>query len=97
LNIADQGIDVARSGPAVKRRRYSTATLMPQNDDETCAKMLDRVLDATQGIIIHQIAGRADDEEVPDVLIENDFGRRPRIGASNDNGKRMLFLMDGVV
>src|SRR6266550_8531389 len=65
---------------------------MPKNNDESCSKMVDCVLDAAQRIVIHQIAGRANDEEVPDVLIENDFGRGARISAADDDGKRMLVL-----
>jgi hypothetical protein len=45
----------------------------------------------------HEIAGRADDEEVPDVLIENDFGRGARISASDNRltrGKAFHFASD---
>src|SRR5512133_3088760 len=65
---------------------------MSKNNDESRSKMIHRVLDAPKRIVIHQIAGRADDEEVPNVLIENDFGRRPRISAAHNNGKWMLVL-----
>jgi hypothetical protein len=65
---------------------------MPKNDDESSAQIRHRVLDAAQRIVIHEIAGGADHEEVTDVLIEDDFGRSPRISTTDDNGKRMLFL-----
>ena len=65
---------------------------MPENNDESCSKMVHCVLDAPQRMIIHQVAGSADDEEVPDALIKNYFGRRPRISAPDDDGKGMLFL-----
>ena len=57
--------------------------------------MLDRVLDAAEGVIIHQIARGADDEELPDALIEDDLRRGPRICASHNDGKRMLRLRGG--
>src|SRR3977135_1185982 len=65
---------------------------MPENNDESCSKMLHRVLDAPQRMIIHQISGRANDEEVTNGLIKNNFGRRARISASDNDGKRMLVL-----
>src|SRR6266446_673905 len=65
---------------------------MPENNDEPCSKMVYRVLDASQRIVIHQITGCADDEEVSDVLIKNDFGRRPRISAPHDDREWMLVL-----
>src|SRR6266404_1567535 len=54
--------------------------------------MLDRVFDAAQNLVIDQVASVPDYEEIADVLIENDFGRRARIGATEDDGKRMLRL-----
>jgi hypothetical protein len=51
-----------------------------------------RVLDAAQRIIIYEIAGCADDEEVPDALIENNFRRCARIGATDDDRKGVLVL-----
>ena len=65
---------------------------MPENNDEPDAEMFDPVLDTAQRIVIHQIARRPNDEKIPDILIEDDFGRGPRIGASDNNGERMLRL-----
>ena len=54
--------------------------------------MVHRVLDASQGVVVNLSAGCADDKEVSDVLIKDDLGRRPRISATDNNGKRMLIL-----
>ena len=58
---------------------------MPKNNDESCSKMVHRVLDAAERIVIYQIAGRANDEEISDVLIKDDFRRGPRISAANND------------
>src|SRR5260370_5440037 len=65
---------------------------MSESNDEPCSKMVYGVLDAYQPIVIHQIAGCADDEKVADVLVKNDFWRRPRISAPHDDREWMLVL-----
>ena len=80
------------SGVATERRADGAAARMPENNNESCSKVAYRVLDASQRIVIHQVAGRPDNEEVTDALIENDFRPRPRICATHDNCKWMLVL-----
>jgi hypothetical protein len=57
--------------------------------------MFHRILNAAQGIIIDQISGGPNDKKVTDALIEDYFGRSPRIRASHNDGKRMLRLRSG--
>ena len=66
--------------------------LVPKNNDESCSKMIHRVLDTAQRIVIHQITSRTNHKEISDALIKNDFGCRPRISATDDDGKWMLVL-----
>ena len=65
---------------------------MPENNDESCAKIRHPVFDSAQRIVIHQIPGGPDNEEISDTLIENNFRRGARIGATDYNGKWMLVL-----
>ena len=77
LDVAYQGIDVARSGGTGEGRRYRAAALMAEDNDEPDAQMFDRVLDTPKRIVIYQISGSPNDEEVPDSLVEDNFGGRP--------------------
>src|SRR5438477_13040703 len=63
-----------RISQPVNSDRRRTA-LVPKNDNESCSKMVHCVLNTSQPILIHQIAGRADNEEVTNGLIKNDLGR----------------------
>jgi hypothetical protein len=36
------------------------------------------------------VAGDADNEQVPQTLIENDLRRHPRVGAAENDGERLL-------
>src|SRR3954449_13238357 len=54
--------------------------------------MFDRVFDAAEGVFIHEITGCANNEEIANVLIEDNFGSGARVGAGKYDGKRMLRL-----
>jgi hypothetical protein len=95
LNGAHQRFDVAGRGASRERRFHGTATLMAEDNYESGAEMLHRVLDAAQRIVIDQIAGDANDKQVSDALVEDDFGSGPRIRASYDDGERLLPLGGG--
>lgn len=65
---------------------------MTQNYDQACARVPHRVFDAAQRMVVDQIASRANDEKVTQVLVEDQLRRNARIGASDDDGERMLRL-----
>ena len=92
LDRVDQRVDVAGRLAAGQRGLHRAAALMPEHDDEPRAKVLHRVFNAAQRVIIHEVARRAHNKQVADVLVEDDFRRRARIRAANDDGKRMLSL-----
>ena len=71
-------------------RLDGTTASVAQHHDKSRAEMLDRVFNAAQLIVPHDFPSRADDEKVTNVLIENDLGRRARIGTADDDGEGML-------
>src|SRR3981189_3367961 len=75
-----------------ERRRHRATAFVSKNNDEAGAEILDRVFNTAESVVIDQIAGRADDKEVANVLIEDDLGCGPRISASDNDGKWMLCL-----
>ena len=69
-----------------------TATGVTQNDNQACAQVRHRVLDAAQGMVVDQIASGANDEKITKVLVEDQLGRSAGIGACDNDGERMLRL-----
>src|SRR5215475_12923574 len=68
------------------------ATLVPQHQNQADTKVLDRVFDASPAFVVDDVACHAQYEEITESLVEYNFGRHTRIGATDDNGKRMLAL-----
>src|SRR5437762_14360000 len=54
--------------------------------------MIDRILDAPQALIVDHISCHADHKQIAEPLIEYDLGRNARIGAAENDRKRMLNL-----
>src|SRR6059058_6368179 len=54
--------------------------------------MIDRVLDAAQPFIVDHVARHSNDKQVTEPLIEDNFWRHTRIGATDDRGERMLSI-----
>src|SRR5260370_29726973 len=65
---------------------------MTQNYDQACARVRHRVFDAAQRVVVDQIASRANDEKVTQVLVEDQLGRSAGISASDNDGERVLCL-----
>src|SRR5207244_1842977 len=90
----DQRLDMPRcfgfSGDCVSGRLDGPATLMSEHHDQAHGQMIDRVLDASQAVIVDYVASYSYHEQIAEPLIENDFGRNTRIGATDNNGERML-------
>src|SRR5438876_10728365 len=77
---------------ALQRSLDCTAALMTQDHDQARAQVRDCVFDAAQRMVVDQIASRANDEKVTQVLVEDQLRRNARIGASDDDGERVLRL-----
>jgi len=91
-DVAHEIADMARSAIAFHRGSHGAAAFVAEDDDEPGAEMGDRVFDAAERVIIHEIPRGADDEKVADILIEDQLRRRARVGATDDDGKGMLRL-----
>jgi hypothetical protein len=63
---------------------------MAKDDDQPRPKVFDRVFDTAEPVLINQIARGPNHKQIANVLIEDNFRRRPRIGTPNDDRKRML-------
>src|SRR5260370_40198197 len=77
---------------ALQRSFDCTATQMTQNDDQACAQVRLSVLDGAQRMVVDQIASRANNEKVTQVLVEDQLGRSAGIGTSENDGERVLRL-----
>jgi hypothetical protein len=73
-----------------ERRSDSSATLVPQHDEEGRPEVGARILDAPQHLGRHDVAGHADDEEVAEPLIEQELRWNARIAAPEDRRERLL-------
>lgn len=73
----DRGVD----GPAIS---------VAQHFHEACAELCSGKLDATDQRRRHDIAGDANNKQVAQALIEDDLYRDSRIGAAENNSKRLL-------
>src|SRR5689334_2113247 len=69
-----------------------TAILMAEHDDQAGAQNIDSVLDASQALIVEDIARYSHDEQIAEPFIEDNFGWHTRIGTTEDDGKRVLAL-----
>src|SRR5438034_6521848 len=71
---------------------HSATTLMAEHQKQAGAQMIDRVLDAAQSFIVDHVSRHSHNKQVTEPLIEDNFGRHTRIGATDDGGERMLSL-----
>jgi hypothetical protein len=72
----------------------AAATLVPHDDYKPCSEMLHGVLDASQGMGTGKVPRRAHYEQVPEVLVKQDFGGGARVGTTDDNRDGMLAVRD---
>ena len=77
---------------AVPRPPSPLRNARAQDDDQPRAEMVDGIFNAPQAMVVDQVAGRADHEQVADVLVEDQFRRGPRVGTTDDDRKGMLGL-----
>src|SRR6516162_7318241 len=67
-----------------------SATLTAEHDNQAGAQNIDPVLDASQGMVVDDVTGHSYHEQVPESLVEHDFGWHTRIRATEDDRKRVL-------
>ena len=61
-----------------------------QHHDKTCSEPLRGKLDAADLRRSHDVAGNADDEQVAEALIKDDFYGYPGVGTAEYDGERFL-------
>lgn len=55
--------------------------LMPQHEDELCLEMGHTVLYAPDLVVPYDVSSYSNDEEIPEPLVKQQFGRNPGIAA----------------
>ena len=84
------GLKALRTLKTLKGCEDGTATGVAEDDNKASVKPGSRELDAADLRGRDDVAGDADDEEVTEALVEDEFGWDPGIGASQDDGKWLL-------
>src|SRR5216684_8454975 len=77
---------------ALQRSLNCTATLMTQNYNQARAQVRHPVFDGAQRMVVDQVARRANDEKVTQVLVEDQFRPGAGIGACDNDGEGLLRL-----
>ncbi len=67
---------------------------MAEHDDQADPQRVDAELHRPEDAGVDHMAGRADDEQVTEALVEDDLRRDPRITAAEENGERLLPVAD---
>lgn len=67
-----------------------TAAGVSKDDNKTGVESGSRELDAADLRGGDDVAGDTDDEEIPEALVEDEFGGDPRIGTTQDDSERLL-------
>src|SRR5881409_3519796 len=82
---------VFRRTPKFLQGGQNSPTLgVAQHHDESCAEPFRGELDAADLRRGHDVSCNTDDKQVTETLIEDDLSRHPRIGTSENDGKRLL-------
>lgn len=82
--------DVAKFGRSANGGGDGATILMAHNENQWYAKVLDRVFDAADIHRINDLSGSSNHEDVAETDVEYQFGRDARIGATEDESKRLL-------
>src|SRR5438270_4185449 len=69
-----------------------TATLMTEHHNQARTQGRNAVFDGAQRMVVNQVARRANDKKLTQVLVEDQLGRSARIGAGHNDGERVLRL-----
>ena len=75
---------------AGQRRLNCAATLMTQNHNQARAQDRYRVLNAAQGMVVDQVARGANNEKIPEPLVEDQLDRDAGVTASKNGCEWML-------
>ena len=98
FGLRDGGADLVHdrfqvaAGHLVARTRggHSATLLVSEHNQHGAVKMVHGVLDTAKSNRIGDISRSTYDEEIAETLIKNQIRRNPAVGASQDDGMRML-------
>ncbi len=76
------------------RRGDGAALGVAEHDDKAHVKALGGELHAADLRRRDDVAGDADDEQIPEALVEDEFGRHARVRAAEDDGEWLLAAGD---
>ncbi len=86
----DHGLDVGGGVPALDGGPDGAGVPVAQHHHKRAVQVLDGVLDAAQNDRIDHVASDADNEDVPQALVEDQFRRDAGVAAADDDGERLL-------
>lgn len=67
-----------------------TAALVPQDEDQRDAQLIDAELDRAEHRLVEGLPGRPYRQQVPEPLVEDELGRHPRVDTAEDERERVL-------
>ena len=79
-----------RTRQLLQRGLHRAASRVAEHHHESGAEPLGGELDAADLRRSSDVSRHADDEQIPQPLVEDDLCRRPRIGASENDGEGLL-------
>ena len=91
-NCLGHAANMAGDFAARDGRGDRAALAVAHHDDEAHMKVLDGVFYASDDVVIEDVAGVTDDEQIAQALIEEQLRGNTRVGAGEDNGERSLAL-----
>jgi hypothetical protein len=65
---------------------------MPEHNNQACSQMFDYIFDAAHRNRIHHLSGGANDKDIAQSHVKNEFGRDAGIRATQDHSERFLAL-----
>ena len=81
---------MSRQVTALTGGRDRTTGSVSHDDHQRRLQMLNGIFNGAEHVLVHHIAGIADDKEVAEFLVEDDFGCHAAVGAAEDHGERVL-------
>ncbi len=90
LYTFDDELNVVGQISSMTSRRNRTTSAVAHYHYQSSTKMFDSIFYGAEDVLIYHITRIADDEEVAQLLVEDDFRYHATIGAAEHHGKRLL-------
>lgn len=82
LDVLGKSHDVVRQGFAFMGGRDGTTTGMAHDHHQRRSQMFYSIFNGAKHMLVNDVAGIANDEEVAQFLVEDDFGHHAAVGAT---------------